>query len=83
MLARLRTSILLLSALPGAISVAHADCRERPGTPNELRVEQVGYGPNPTLRLSWRNTTTGCQQAWQYEPGRHAALHVFRHHGSR
>ena len=55
--ARCLTPILLVSALPFAISAAQASCGDRPGTPNELRAEVVTGFATPTIRFSWRNTT--------------------------
>ena len=55
--AKYLTPILLVSALPFAISAAQASCGDRPGTPNELKAEPLAGAPTPTIRFSWRNTT--------------------------
>jgi len=51
------SAVLAVAALSSALaaSTAHADCGNRPGTPNEVKAEPLA---GATIRLSWRNTTS-------------------------
>lgn len=52
-------AVLVATAVSSALaaSAAQASCGDRPGTPNELKAEQLAGTPTPTIRFSWRNTT--------------------------